>query len=517
VNPAVHPHAWPARQRATAARRPIGAALPAALLLRPLLLLLLLLPLACATAQADTPPKRAGAPPAGAPEEIDQAVRQISAFVQRNLPDREGDALVVLPFLSDQGGRVVLGERLAGELELALAGAYRRLRLGGGSGRIFTLMGQLEPYASRLRVLCRLLGPEGEQLAVGRAELRMSGELKALLVAPVGDEYSGRGLHVSGEEDSLAQDLDPMEPDDAEGAEVQLIGGGAALERYLSPGDIDRFRFYVAQTQPVRLEVQTALDSQLVLYREGERVPFEVRGNPSGASILFEASLAPGYYVAELLAFNPEVEGPYTIHLAAAQSPDPFEPDDTPAEARPLAAGSSQERTLAAGNPDWVELSEAPPGFYALFTSGLEVDTSLTLFRDGRVPVLADEDGGPQANAFLAFFLGPGRWLARVEGRPPLAEGRYSLGFQSMTPEKIAPAPTPRQVILGDRPTVLQLRILAPGRYRVLCPGAEVELYSLPDLRSLAAGGPVELAAGDYLLLLKGPEGLAASLAVAEE
>ena len=463
----------------------------------------LLLP--CGTARAD------------APEEIERTVREISTFVQRNLPDREGDCLVVLPIVSDQGARIVLGERLAGELELALAGVYRRLRLGGGGRRTFTLMGELEPYASRLRVLCRLLGPEGEQLAVARTELRMSRELEALLVAPAGDDYTGRGLHGLGQEDSLAQSLDPLEPDDADGAEVQLAGGEAPLERYLSPGDIDRFRFYVAQAQPVRLEVQTALDAQLVLYREGESAPFEVRGNPTGMSILFEASLDPGYYVAELLAFSPEVQGPYAIHLAAAQSPDRFEPDDSPAEARPLAAGTSQERTLAAGDPDWVELADAPPGFYSLFTSGLEVDTSLTLFRDGRVPVLADEDGGPQANAYLAFFLGPGRWLARVEGRPPLAEGRYTLSFQPLAPERIAPARAPRQIILGDRPTVLQLRVLSAGRYRVRCPGAEVELYSLPGLSSLAADAPVALAAGDYLLLLKGPEGQAASLTVAEE
>jgi hypothetical protein len=468
---------------------------------------LLLLP--CGVARAD------------APQEIDRAVRELSAFVRRTLPDREGDALVILPFLSDQGARAVLGERLAGELELALSQAYRRTRVGAaptGGSRTFTLMGELAPYASRLRVLCRLIGPDGAQLGAARAEMSMSAELSALLAPPAGPDYSGQGLHGLGPEDSLAHDLDPMEPDDAPGAEVHLDGSEGPLERYLSSGDIDRFRFYVALAEPVRLEVRTALDAQLVLYREGERVPFEVRGNPTGTAILFEVSLAPGYYVAELLAFSPEVEGPYTVLFSASvPSPDPFEPDDSPAEARPLAPGFSQERTLAAGDPDWVELASAPPGFYVLFTTGLEVDTSLALFRDGRQQVSADEDGGPQSNAFLGFFLGPGRWLARVEGRPPLGAGRYTLSFQPLSPELILPRRAAREISFGDRPVFLQLRVLSAGRYRIRCPGAVVELYALPAMRSLPAEAALELAAGDYLLALKGPEGRAAGLTVMEE
>jgi hypothetical protein len=471
--------------------------------------LLLLMPGGLARADAD------------APEQIDRAVRELSAFVRRTLPDREGDTLVVLPFLSDRGGRVLLGERLAGELELALSQAYRRARVGAapaGGGRTFTLMGELEPYASRLRVLCRLLGPDGAQLGAARAEISMSAEISALLVPPAGPDYSGQGLHGLGQEDSLAHDLDPLEPDDTPGAEVHLDGTEGPLERYLSSGDIDRFRFYVALTGPVRLEIRTALDAQLVLYREGERVPFEVRGNPGLAAILFEASLAPGYYIAELLAFSPEVEGPYTaVFSASVPAADPFEPDDSPAEARPITPGSSQERTLAAGNPDWVELASAPPGFYVLSTAGLAVDTGLALFRDGRQQVMADEDGGPQSNAFLGFFLGPGRWLARVEGRPPLAEGRYTLSFQGLSPELILPRRAAREISFGDRPVFLQLRILSAGRYRIRCPGARVELYSLPAMRSLPAEAALELAPGDYLLALKGPQGQAAGLAVTEE
>jgi hypothetical protein len=480
--------------------------------IRPCLLAaLLLLPLGAA--RADAPPKRADAP-----AEIDRAVQELAGFVRRELPDREGDSLTILPFLSDRGGRVVLGERLAAELELALAGAYRRTRVGAGGKRVFTLMGELQPYASRLRVLCRLLGPDGSQLAAARAELTMSGELAALASAPAGPDYTGQGLHGSEEESSLARDLDPLEPDDSPGGEAALTGGESPLVRYLSAGDIDRFRFYVSSGGTIRLEVDTALDAQLILYREGERVPFDVRGNTGGKSILFEARLAPGYYVAELLAFSPEVEGPYAIRLApAAPAEDPFEPDDSPSEARPLSPGARQERTLAGGDADWVELAPAAPGFYSLYTSGLVVDTALALFRDGRVLVAADEDSGEQANAFLGFFLGPGRWLARVEGKPPLADGPYTLIFERLEPEQIVPRPAARQLPLGERPLFLQLRVLKSGRYRVRCPGVELELYGLPGMKRLPVDGPSPLSAGDYLLVLKGTAGERASLSVAEE
>jgi hypothetical protein len=344
----------------------------------------------------------------------------------------------------------------------------------------------------------------------------MSPELAGLLSPPGGD-YTGQGLHGLEPESSLEHDLDPLEPDDAPGAEAQLVPG-APLERYLSPGDIDRFRFLVSEPDAVRLEALTSIDAQLLLYREGERVPFDVRGNANGKSILFEGRLQPGYYVAELMAFSPEIQGPYSISLTGtAAAADAYEPDDNPAEARALAPGDSQERTLAAGNADWVELGPAQPGFYELYTTGLAVDTTLALLRDGRVQVLSDDDSGPQANACLGFFLGPGRWLARVESKPPLADGPYTLVFEPLTPEQVFPGGKLRELTLRQRPTYLQLRVLRGAGYAVSCPGVEVRLYGLPGMKALQAGGSLALAPGDYLLALKGAEGQVARLAISEE
>ena len=450
--------------------------------------------------------------PADALQKIDAAVRELASFIQRSLPDREGQSLAVPPFLSDRGERLVLGERLAAELELSLARLYRRTRVGSAvAGKTFTVNGELAPYPTQVRILCRLLAPDGSLAAGTRLDLNLDPELAGLLAAPTQQEsYKGMGLP----EVNAASARDPLEPDNMPGAEVEVDSSYASFQRYLSPADVDRFRFYMPQSGPVVIEALTAIDAQLLLYREGERIPFEVRGNPSLRLIRLETRLEPGYYVAELLAFDPDIEGEYTLSFQLASSApaqDRFEPDENPEQALPLAPGARQERTLAPGDQDWVELRAERPGFYALYTTGLAVDTVLALYRDGRVQLAADDDGGPQGNAYLGFFLGPGRMLARVTGKSPLDSGPYTLVFETLQPLTVVPGAGVRELTVREAPLFIQLRILQAGRYLLRKQAAggpvQAELYSLPSMKALASTGLIPLAVGDYLLVLKAVEG----------
>jgi hypothetical protein len=459
---------------------------------------------------------------ADALQKIDAAVRDLSSFIQRSLPDREGQSLAVPPFLSDRGERVVLGDRLAAELELSLARLYSRTKVGpGGAGRAYTVSGELAPYPTQVRILCRLVAPDGSLAAGTRLDLGLDSELAALLAPPAqAESYQGMGLP----EVDMAAARDPLEPDNVPGAEVEASPSAAPFQRYLSPGDVDRFRFYVAQGGPVVIEVQTTLDAQLLLYREGERIPFEVRGNPSLRSIRLETRLEPGYYIAELLAFDPDIEGAYSMSFQLTtpiSAGDAFEPDGSPEQARPLAAGARVERTLAPGDQDWVELRAERPGFYALYTAGQAVDTVLTLYRDGRVQLASDDDGGPQGNAYLGLFLGTGRMLARVTGKPPLDSGPYTLVFTGLEPVQIVPGAGARELPVREAPLFLQLRILQAGRYLFRKQAArglvQAELYGLPSMKTQDTGGLVPLAVGDYLLVLKAEKGETVRFCVAPE
>ena len=58
-------------------------------------------------------------------QDIDRAVAELGNFLLGAIPDVENHNLTILPFLSDEYGKVTLGDRLKSELELYLAAEYR--------------------------------------------------------------------------------------------------------------------------------------------------------------------------------------------------------------------------------------------------------------------------------------------------------------------------------------------------------------------------------------------------------
>ena len=448
---------------------------------------------------------------ADAPEDIDRAVSELGDFLLQTVADTSGQNLTILPFLSDEHGRVRLGDRLKSGLELYLAAEYKRLRIipQPEGGNTFTISGELQSYPSRVRVICRITKPDGSLGGGKRIDIPASPELLSLL-EPTAFIQPGPGPGDQGPGDSLAdRDLaDPFEPDDAPGFEVQVPSFGTqSFGRSISRGDVDRFRFYKSGPGTVVLEAQTDFDLQLLLFREGENIPFEVSGSEMSGNIRLETTLEEGYYVVELLAYDFSVEGPYVFSVdLTGKSNDGFEPDNRFADAKPIYPDTRQDRALLSGDQDWVELSFTVPAFYAIYTTGQEIDTLITVYTDQEREILKDDNSGPADNAFIPLFLGTRRSYAQITGED--SAGAYTLAFEKIDPVQIYPASGIQEVELGENPLSFQLRIIQSGGYLIRAAGAaasvSVQVFGLPTMRPVGGADSLyRLSAGDYLLILK--------------
>ena len=106
--------------------------------------------------------------------------------------------------------------------------------------------------------------------------------------------------------------------------------------------------------------------------------------------------------------------------MPAACSPDAFEPDDVPAQARPLTLGELAQGSLCGpGNPDWFRVEFLNPGdFWVLANSqngGAAVNITITL-DDGSTILASAQAAGPgQPARILLRSLAPGSYDIKVE------------------------------------------------------------------------------------------------------
>jgi hypothetical protein len=271
----------------------------------------------------------------------------------------------------------------------------------------------------------------------------------------------------------------------------------------------------------VILEAQTDFDLQLLLFQEGENIPFEVSGSEMSANVRLETVLEEGYYIVELLAYDFSVQGPYvfTIDLTG-RSNDGFEPDNRFDDAKAIYPDSRQERALLSGDQDWVELSFTVPAFYALYTTGEEADTRITVYTDQQREILKDDNSGTLDNAYVPLFLGTRRTYAQVSAEG--TGGAYTLAFEKIDPVQVYPAAGIQEVDVGETPLSLQLRIIQSGKYLIRAAGAltpvSAEVFNLPSMRPIrGADSLYSLSAGDYLLILKSAQNQPVRYCIAPE
>ncbi len=218
---------------------------------------------------------------------------------------------------------------------------------------------------------------------------------------------------------------DEYEPDDSPAEANELVLDGDVQEHsFHQPTDNDWVYFSLsAGDRVVLFTTGRSCDTYLYLYAaDGQTVLAEDddAGGAPNAAIRFTADQDADYYGRiRLFGSSPSACGSYQVGLVSLPplGPDPYEPDDSPAQATPVTLdGTPQERSIhIPGDRDWVSFTAQAPIGVVLATGG-ECDLFMTLYgRDGTTVLASDDDSGSQHNpAILYTITESGTYFAEI-------------------------------------------------------------------------------------------------------
>ena len=466
-------------------------------------------------------------------EAIDVVALRAVDFLLEQLPDAPGEALWLTPVLTDTGAATRLGHRLQSALHLLLLDHYRRttvhavaVRADGrhsaaASGSALAV--EIQPFRGTIRFVLRLLRA-GELRAGELIDLTAFPELHELLDHPAARPAVPRAA-TDATAPAAPRAADPYEPDDDPGLEVVVdLGVRTELDRVLGRGDRDRFAFMVSEATPVLVETMTELDTQLLLYREREHVPFAASGSaPAGGGARLELSLTAGRYVAEVVGFSDQTTGEYRIAIGHG-GPGPG-PNALPRVPLPLTIKPDQGQTrYTSGGEDWLELQVPAPGFYLLEARSFGAPLILSLYHDRAAapvvaprPVPAANDAAERADDAVALFADRRAVHARVATATG-QEAAYHLLFRPFSPVRRFADAAPFALQVAHGVAFHTLRIFGAGTYAATIRdgfgGPNLRLFDVPEMELIAARADAagtgiteyDLAAGDYLVELVVPD-----------
>ena len=510
------------------------SAVPACLV--PCLLVLATVPL-CAQSVVSEPLSGFSTP--SAVEAIDFVALRAVDFLLEQLPDTSGEALWLAPVLTDTGTATRLGHRLRSALHLLLLDHYRRTTVhavtadgshpAAAPAPASALAVEIQPFRGTIRFVLRLLRA-GELRAGEMIDLTAFPELHELLDYPAARPVPRAATDAAVPAPPRA--TDPYEPDDDPGLEVVVdLGARTELDRVLGRGDRDRFAFMVSEATPVLVETMTELDTQLLLYREREHVPFAASGSAAaGGGARLELSLTAGRYVAEVVGFSDRTTGEYRIAIGRGGGVPA--PNALPRVPLPPTIKPDQAQTrYTSGGEDWLELQVPAPGFYLLEARSFGAPLSLSLYHDRAAPpvvapravatgsVLAErvEPAVRRGDDAVALFADRRAVHARVATATG-QEAAYHLLFRPLSPARRFADAAPFALDVDHGIAFHTLRIFGAGTYAATIgdgvDAPNLRLFGVPEMELIAAladaagkgSTEYDLAAGDYLVELVAPE-----------
>jgi hypothetical protein len=202
---------------------------------------------------------------------------------------------------------------------------------------------------------------------------------------------------------------------------------------FLEPDDVDWYRVTVAAAGTLRVYTEGTMDTVLLMYDANNELLAEDDDSGDNGNALVSAGVTPGTAFVRVSSYDGQL-GRYTLRglIFEAAAPDRFEPDDTPALAKDIAAGASQERNFAdSSDEDWARLRIAQRGTYTIVAEAAEggLDTFLELYDSGENLVDANDDWEEGLDARLRLTLDPGTYYIKAStiSSDPLENSDYVL------------------------------------------------------------------------------------------
>jgi hypothetical protein len=313
---------------------------------------------------------------------------------------------------------------------------------------------------------------------------------------------------------------DAYEGDDTAAVASTLIAGGAAQTHNLCPaGDVDWAKLDATAGVTYTLEtfnLGDAADTVLCLFDAAGAVQLacdDDSGPGNGSRITWQAPAQDTYTLrvtdydaTEDFAQARHVAGPdtrYDLHAFVGSCiPDPSEPDDTQATARPIPADGRKQahNTCLAGDVDWVHFA-ASAGSYVIETTDLasDADTFVELYNASGQRLAFNDDYGPDTASRIHYtFSSGGTYYIKVRHYNPTRSGtgtEYSLRIYQGNPPPPTLTPTPPPTVTPTPtpdPSQVQTVILV-NRERVAALYEETAATQLMDtLDTLAVHSSVQ-------------------------
>jgi hypothetical protein len=210
--------------------------------------------------------------------------------------------------------------------------------------------------------------------------------------------------------------------------------GTPARDRIEISGDVDWFKFTTTQAGVIEILVDSVaanIDMDVRVYEDREREIANSLGTGSGASVLLLFLREPGSYWLKLCDGHGRSSEYYYTLLVALDASDPYEMNNSRAEATPILLGSPvRAKIRPSGDEDWYKLTTSQTGVLEISVDSVasNIDMDVRVYDDREREIANSLGTGSGASVLLLLLREPGSyWLKLCDGHGRMSPYYYKL------------------------------------------------------------------------------------------